>query len=740
MEIKRRHFLSVLSFVIGGGVGTALSPLPWKLTDDFSIWSQNWPWTPVPPQGPVSYETSSCTLCPAGCGIAVRKVEERAVKIEGQADHPINKGGICILGLAGTQLLYSPSRIKTPLKRKGSRGGNQWEKISWDQAITEVAEKLFEMRRKHQAHSLACFAGPGKGTGPRLFQRFLTAYGSPNFIQQATVADVYEMVFSKMMGKKRPVGFDIEATDFLLSFGAGILEGWDSPVRQFRANSGRKEKKGQFFQIEHRLSNTAAKADQWLAITPGTESILALGLAHVMVKEALYDESFVNKHTHGFDALLNLLITQYPPDKVSEATGVDPSSILSLARKFAAAKKPLAVCGRGQGATPGALAEVVAVQTLNTLTGRIQAAGGIWSVPEPKISDWPDIKMDRTAKEGSTKNRIDGAASKPFSDSPYLAHKFAENILSEAAYPIEVLFVAGANPAYTLPNTARVKKALDRIPFIVSFSSFMDETAQMADLLLPDHTYLEGYKDIIAPSGFHQPFIGLAKPVVEPQFNTQAAGDTLIAIAKAVGGTLSQSFPWESYAACLEGTYKEQWEALLEDGFVMGSDPSGSALKSAIAAASGKIEFLSQELTDKPIELAGDTGSFPLLLVPYDSPRLASGNIGNTPFLTKTVANTILKGKDSFVEVSPKTAQSLGLSEGRFAELQTPGGKAKVRVHLSERIGPGLVAMPRGLGHEAYDPFLSGKGVNYNDLAVSVDDPASGMDAAWGVRAKLRKV
>ena len=246
MKIDRRSFLS---FVIGGAVGTNLSPLPWKLTDDMSIWSQNWPWTPVPPQGEVSYEPSTCTLCPAGCGISVRKVEDRVVKIEGLEGHPINDGGICILGLTGMQRLYGPSRIQTPLKRQGERGAGRWERISWDQAIAEVAEKLTDMRTKQESHTLACVAGAGGGTVNGLLGRFLAAYGSPNLIQTASSLDAHEMAFHRMTGTDGPVGFDIENTDFLLSFGAGVLEGWNSPVRMFKANSMRRKKGGKMVQV-----------------------------------------------------------------------------------------------------------------------------------------------------------------------------------------------------------------------------------------------------------------------------------------------------------------------------------------------------------------------------------------------------------------------------------------------------------------------------------------------------------
>ena len=140
MKVDRRSFLA---FVIGGAAGTALSPLPWKVTDDISIWSQNWPWIPVPPKGEVSRVNSACTLCPGGCGISVKKVDQRVIKIEGLEGHPVNDGGLCTLGLAGAQILYGPTRVKSPLKKINGA----WRKISWDAAIAEVTQDPYRLAR-----------------------------------------------------------------------------------------------------------------------------------------------------------------------------------------------------------------------------------------------------------------------------------------------------------------------------------------------------------------------------------------------------------------------------------------------------------------------------------------------------------------------------------------------------------------------------------------------------------------
>jgi len=721
MKVDRRSFLS---FVIGGAAGTALSPLPWKLMDDSSIWSQMWPWTPVPPDGEVVYENSTCTLCPGGCGISVRKVDNRAVKIEGQAGHPVNDGSICILGLSGLQMLYGPTRIKSPMKRIGERGEGKWQKITWDEAIAILTGKLTDIRDKGEAHTVAAIAGSDGGTVPALIQRFMKAYGSPNFMRTPSHREVDELAVKALFGAEGRTGFDVENADYILSFGSGIVDGWGSPVRMFRASSLWKEKNITVVQVEPRLSNSAAKATRWVPANPGTEADLALGIAAVMVSRNLIDTAAVS----GLSSWKNDLLATYPTEKVSQTTGVAAEVIVELAKGFAGANRPLALCGRGKGRVSEGLRETAAVYALNALTGNINQEGGMWAVPEADYIQWPDVATDSLAAAGLDQPRLDGAGAGKYTDARFLTNRLADSINGGGPYPLQVLLVAGANPCHDLPDTQSVQAAFNRIPFIVSFSSFQDETAAMADLLMPDHVYLERYEDVPVGAGLVGQMIGLSKPVVSPQFNTRHLGETLIMTAKTMGGSVADAFPWDDYETCLEETLAEKWDALMETGVWTETD---------IAPLAGTVRLAGM---DAPaVQAEGDVNSFPLLLVPYDSIRLSSGWVGDTPFMIKTVADTVIKGKDGFVEVNPKTANAAGLSEGAMATLATPRGEARVRVHLFEGIQPGVIAMPRGLGHTAYDDYLAGKGVNVNELIGPVEDPSSGYDAAWGIRAKLAK-
>ena len=760
MKIDRRSFLS---FIFGGAAGTALTPLPWKMTDDLSIWSQNWPWTPVPPNGEVTFVNSVCRLCPGGCGITVRKVEDRAVKIEGMDGYPVNDGGICPLGLSGLQLLYGPTRVPHPLKRKGKRGEGKWEKTSWEKAISEVVAKLGDIRKGNLPQSLACISESDRGTVPGLLNRFMSAFGSQNFIRLPSMEDTYELALYLMNGVRAKAGFDFENATFVLSFGSGIIEGWGSPVRMFRANSKLKKTGGKVVQIDARLSKSAAKSDKWIPINPGTETALALAMAHVIINEGLYNRDFVENYAFGFKdwkdkqgntqkGFKSLVTASYSPESVAETTGIEKAVIVSLARHFARAAKPIAVCGRGQGRTSSAIGEFLAVQALNALVGNINQKGGFQAISDLDYIDWPEIETDRIAANGLQSGRLDEAGSKKYASIKYMSHRFFENINAKTGYPIQALFAAGANPIYSHPDTKGIKAAMDKVPFIVSFSSYMDETAQNADIILPNHMYLERYEDVPTPIGLQKPIIGLIRPVVSPQLNTKHLGDVILKIAKGLGGSIAQAFPWKSYETCLEKTLGGKLDTLLEKGYWSPTVFSVPKWDKSFETASGKFDFAVSDQNNngareiKPIDdwfasvkPQGDSGSYPLLLIPYDSMRLANGFIGDPPFVIKTVDDTVLKGKDAFIEINPKTAKQLGLSEGKHARLTTPKGNVKVKVHMFDGIKEGIIALPRGLGHTAYDSYIAGKGVNYNELIGAVYDPASGLDAAWGIRAKLSK-
>ena len=390
MEINRRHFIALL---VGGAAGINATPLPWKFTDDIAIWTQNWPWVPVPPTGEFSHVKSVCTLCPGGCGIEVRKVDDRAVKIEGRTDYPVNPGGICPLGMGGLQLLYNESiRFTGPMKRVGPRGSGKFIDITWDEALSTIADRISDLRKQERPEAIAAIDGnPTMATMALMIERLLRAIGSPNYVRIPSADDTCRMTNLVMQGTEVPMAYDLENADYILSFGSGLLEGWGAPARVINAwalwHEHTAKRKTRIVQIESRASNTASKADQWLAPKPGTEAALALGLAHVIIKDHLFNADFVDAYSFGFNnwassdgknhmGYKTMVLNSYSPDQVAEITGLNPKDIVSLARDFAGAKAPIATCGKGKGYLNGSLYEFMAVQSLNALVGNINMPGG----------------------------------------------------------------------------------------------------------------------------------------------------------------------------------------------------------------------------------------------------------------------------------------------------------------------------------------------------------------------------
>ncbi len=338
-------------------------------------------------------------------------------------------------------------------------------------------------------------------------------------------------------------GFDVPHSDFILSFGSGLIEGWESPVYMIKGKSALKQNGGHMGQIEPRLSKTAAKSDKWIAVKPGTEGALALGIAHVIINEGLYHRGFVEKYSSGFAEWKKLVVDQFSPPVVSKMTGSDVDAIAALAREFARARRPLAICGRGAGKTPGSLQDFLAVHMLNALVGNINRAGGIVAVPEPDYIHWPEVQMDDVASKGMQQVRVDVAGVGADTHARYLLNRLPEVINAASESPIRMLFVSGANPVYTMADTQAVVKAFEKISLVVSFSSYMDETAAQADLILPNHTYLERYEDVPFARGFPKPIFGLTQPVIDPLYNTAYTGDVIIQLAKEYGWYRGGGFP-----------------------------------------------------------------------------------------------------------------------------------------------------------------------------------------------------
>ena len=276
MKLDRRNFLQ---FMAGAAGGFLLTPINWKLMDDMAIWTQNWSWVPVVKDGARAFTNAGCMICGGGCGIKVRLIEDqRAVKIEGNPDNPLNRGGLCAWGAAGLQYLYlKENRVPGPMRRDRKTG--TWTRLSWEEAIQGLAKALTAA----DPEEVALISGRKGSTVTNLLKGFMAAYGSPLYCEPADGRDVQRAAAQMLFGRPSRYGFDLERAKLVLSFNAALLEGWGSPVRCMRAfevwRSGEPKEQTRLIQVDPRSSLTASKADEWLAAKPGTETVLALALA-----------------------------------------------------------------------------------------------------------------------------------------------------------------------------------------------------------------------------------------------------------------------------------------------------------------------------------------------------------------------------------------------------------------------------------------------------------------------------
>jgi anaerobic selenocysteine-containing dehydrogenase len=756
--------------------------MPWQLAADGARWSQNWSWRPSPERGEITKVSSVCTMCEGGCAIQARLVNKnRAILVEGNPASPLTEGGVCALAAAGLQFFYAPYRIAKPMKQQKSRGDiSGFQPISWDEALSELGKKLGKLRADGKSQQLAAIISSRPSSMDDLWQQFFTAYGSSNVFRMPCATDGLTLAAKLTTGNALPFAFSLANADYVLSFGANLFGGAGSST--LAVASMRQWTKGatKLVQVESRCSLAASKADQFLAVNPGKEALLAMGIANVMVTSGAYDADYVKNNVFGFEDWTDsagknrqgfkrlVSSSAYSPEEVAKATGVDAAKIREVAKEFAGKPKALAVWALGQPDTTNGIYHQLAFAALNVLKGNLKPTGLITlSRPVPLAALPPAEKSAAADKQpqGGLYGLLDG--------------------ISAGKQPVEMLLVHEANPLYSLPENKLLKDALAKVPTLVSFSSFMDETASQADLILPNHTAFERLDDVTGIPGAAFSYYAVSVPILKPLLDTKHTGEALMTLAAGIGGPVGAALPWKSYEDFLkfrvEGLVKSQKGALAEKpdvqlvklapgqsvqpNFSGETDlwkklKAGSCWYDAPAAMpdfstpSGKLELAIQSIVQKMAPdaadkyylphfeertLPGNEAELPLLMVAYRPTFTSTGYYPIPPFITKLIPNSVLKNTDIFIELHPDTAAKLGVAQGDLVSLKTTQGEANVLVNITAAARPGVVYMPAGFGHKAYDKYIQGKGVNANSLMEVQLDPV-GIGTVWACRAQLRRV
>jgi anaerobic selenocysteine-containing dehydrogenase len=736
---------------------------------------------------------TTCALCPSGCGLDVRVVNGNAVKVEGNALHPLNQGVCCLRGQASLEALYSPERLAHPRRQMGKRGSGDWQEISWDEALALAAEKLGVLRQERQAHRLALVHGELRGQMRAFVGRFLEAYGSPNLISRESLASqaARQAMFLSQGINGLPV-YDLNNANYVMTFGGNLLETSRNVIVNLEAiafmRRGRPQR-GKLVAAHPRLSLTGIKADEWVPIRPGTYAALALGMANVIINSQLYDKSFVHDFTFGFEdfkdadgkthqGFKSLVQEQYDLERVSSITGVPTETIARLAGEFATNRPAVAILPNeiSELSSGNSLYTALAVHALNALVGSIDVPGGVLVQRFPEVAEWPEFQPDEAAQASLSQPRLDGAGSSelPLAISAY--QNLDAAILSGQPYPLEILILLNADPLFDAPNHGQMLAALNKIPFIISFASTLDESAAMADLILPASTFMEQWGDDYM-EGVGYAGVSLRRPVVEPVLDNRNPGDVLLELAARLGSPMAQALPWKDYqevvAYRLAGAPLE-WEKLDANGFWaemvhFNAEPGSPAWGRVVgrdrlrAPKDGRFDLFSRELFalfggdqaqdlaclphfELPASLdesAAMAPEYPYLLIPGSLITESQSWQGILPTLQESLG---LQGNvkwSSWLEINPKAAEALHLKNGDLAWVESPLGKTQVPVRVYPGIWPNAVFMPLGQGRHTMvqwgpkSPEQMVVGSNPSRLGQISSEPISGQAVSSPIRVKV---
>ena len=729
-RLNRRQFLGLLGGSAAGAVifqacgvpeDELLVEAPLQMPEDLVTGVDNW------------YATL-CRQCPTSEGIVVRVIEGRAKKVEGNVDYPINMGKHSARCEAGLQSLYDPDRISGPLLRTGERGEGQWEEISWTDAITRLAHQLNEASDPGQVVMVTEPVGAHLGM---VVERFAERYGARHIPYETLERTTLRASMQQVFGLERMPDFDIENASYLLSFGADFLNTWVSPVRYARGygqfRQGERER-GTFVQVDSRLSMSAANADEWIYVNPGREGLLALSIAQVIVSDPslrkLADEDGIRALTDGDDGRLDAFAPDRVAASISSAVSQErmAETIRRTASDFVHHQPSLAIGGGPAAAHTNGLFNMNAVYSLNRLVGNVGKPGGVTPNPPSPLADVP---------------------SAPASASYEQWRSLAGDM---NAGRVRALLVHGADPMYGLPEAVGLREASYKVPFIFSFSSWMDDTTAMADLVLPSHSHLEDWgSDVPDPGPGHQ-VVGYQQPVVRPLFEprgvhlgTKGFGDVLLSLAQLLeldlelsGSTFMDVVKESSRQLMGRGSepflgyssFPAFWNGLLRHG---GWWDTGAKHAGAVPAPAP----LPTE-TESP-RFSGPEGSNTFYLAPFASASLTDGRGAHLPWLQATPDPVSTATWRTWAEINLNKAREMDIEEGDVVVLETAHGSIEALAYPHPGISPEVVAVPIGQGHRAGGRYAEGRGANVlSILSPDLTDGAGSL--AWAAnRVKVTK-
>ena len=682
----------------------------------------------------VTIRRNVCQVCYCDCGMLTYMREGKVIKVEGHPDNPHNRGALCAQGRSARQMLYNPDRLKYPLKRVDERGSGKWERITWDEALDTIAEKLLEVKGKYGPEALAFVKGPTRQMIEQIFQRFCYAYGTPNYSGNWSYCVGPKIIGYTYTYGKTPQGppympwSDFRNSKYIMLFGTNPALSFIHRYPRIMSDIlDAKEAGAKLVVVDPRFTETASKADTYLPIIPGTDAALLLAMIRTIISEGLHDVEFVEKYTIGFERLMEH-VQKYTPEYAEEITGIPNERIVEVARQFATAKP--ACLDRREGVLHHANSThtLRAMAILLAITGNIDKPGALLFNP--------GVKLANITRKERLKARPIWAERFPLVEDATAI--FAEAILTGKPHPIRAMMCTIANPIQEYPNTTKVREALASLDFLVVDDLFMTETAKMADIALPASTFFEKTELCKTQNLALTKYFQVSHSVMEPLFESLPDWKYICLLAKKMG---LNGFDYADEDEIIDEIIKPMGVRVTdlgESGVYSRPFEIGLLRKNGFNTPSGKIELYSSQLE----KLGYDP--LPSYVEPPETKASRPDVAKKYPFTLITGSKTAFYHHsqqrnyswlrsyvpEPIVEINSKTASRLSIGEGDLVIVEGLRGEAKLKAKLTTGIREDVVSVTHGWEGESNINYLT------DDTQL---DPIAAMPAFRTILCNIRR-
>ena len=668
-----------------------------------------------------------CRSCHGGCGVIAHVKDGKVIKVEGDPESPISHGTLCSKCLAITQLAYHPDRITYPMKK----GNNDWERITWDEALDTVIGKFKEVIKEYGPESIVIGQGTGRDYESHLY-RFANLLGTPNVLTAGHMCYVSRVAATLITCGNLPV-CDYAANPKCIVMWACNPQ-WTNPDEYKGEGFWRAYKRGsKLIVIDPRKGFLAKKADLWLQLRPGTDAALAFGFLHVIIDEGLYDEAFVKNYVHGWEAFKERVKT-YPLERVEEITWVNKELIRKAARIYATIKPACINWGVPTEQTLNCTDCTRLLTGLMAVTGNLDVAGGNAFFVPPPVRTVSQFSCHKDLSPEQWKKRLGGEQYKLASRVALITPKVAwDAILTGKPYPLKAGLLCGTNPVITRANAREAYEALKKINFLAVIDFFMTPTAELADIFLPAGTWLE--QNHVADNWKRHGYALARQKVVEIGECWQ---DHKIFLE--LGKRMGQEW-WDTVEDALDYLLEPSgltWEQFKEKRFLKGEQVYHKYMDKGFSTPTGKVELYSTILEKwghdplpKYREVPEGPISRPELLKEY--PYILNAGLRTPTFFHS--ANRMIPWlreirPDPTVEIHPETAAKHGIEDGDWVTIESPRGHVKERAKLTDSIDPRVVVAEHGWWFpEIKDP---GHGWDTANINILTDNSHESMDPVMG--------